>query len=212
MSFQNRTVAGEQLAERIFKKVHAQKVLVLAIPRGGIPVALPVARKLNAPLDVLVVRKLTPEGTDRPATGALSAGGVQLLDGDTMEWFHLAPHTLNESHTLQMQALEKQEQGYRSGLHPLNLSGLTVVLIDDGMVTGATMRAAIQAVWYLGAKHLVVAVPQASRESIIAVQGLVDEVVCLETPVPYSTVRDGYAEPLGFTDAELSSMLRELSV
>src|SRR5439155_8595218 len=159
MLFSNRKNAGQTLAERLADYADDPYLLVLALPRGGVPVAYEVARRLQAPLDVFLVRKLGLPGYEELAMGALASGGVRVINQDVVGQFRVAQHVMDAVAAEQERELERRERTYRAGRERLDVSGKTVILIDDGLATGSTMRAAVQALRLSEARKIVVAVP-----------------------------------------------------
>src|SRR5688572_3198745 len=175
MLFRDRTDAGRQLAARLATYAGREDVLVLALPRGGVPVAAEVARALHAPLDIFLVRKLGVPGHDELAFGAIATGGVRVLNEQVVRALRI-PESVVDAVTAREQAeLARRERLYRGDRPPPDVRGRTVVLVDDGLATGATMLAAIKALKQQGLGRLVVAVPTASRETCDAFRAEVDE-------------------------------------
>ncbi|PNY82714.1 phosphoribosyltransferase [Deinococcus koreensis] len=180
--FADRAQAGERLAEVVLGRGAWEGTTVLALPRGGVPVAAPVARALQAPLDVLVVRKLGLPGHEELALGAIGPGGARALNDDLIRRLGISPEVLRAVETREEAELQRREARYRAGRSPLNLSGRTALLVDDGLATGATMRAAILAARHLGAAGVVVAVPVGAPDTVEELQQLADDVICVLTP------------------------------
>lgn len=189
MTFQTRQQAGERLAERLELSRQDPLVRVFAVPRGGVLVALPVARKLHLPLEVLVVHHAP--GRLQPWVGVRTAGGVHMLAQDSLE--HLLPHG-----------------GGHESEPSSTLAGCTVVLIDEGMQSGDTMLAAMQTVWFLGARKVIVAVPCASQDAFMRLQHLADEVLCLEVKASMGRIRQEYEDFPDVTDEEVMQAVRGL--
>src|SRR5438093_5653898 len=157
--FENRAEAGRQLAEKLDKYADRDDVIVLGLPRGGVPVAYEIAKRLHAPLDVFIVRKLGVPGFEELAAGAIASGGVRVLNEDVMRAIPHADETIEVVSARETAELERREQAYRDGRPPPELRERVVILIDDGLATGATMRAAVKALRQSGAAKIVVAVP-----------------------------------------------------
>jgi len=178
--FRDRTEAGEKLAEAL-AGLAGEDLVVLALPRGGVEVALPVAEKLGAPLDVLVSRKLGAPMQPELGFGAISEGGAIWLDAESTRALGLGPEAIEAIARREREELERRVRVYRGG-RPLDLQGRTVLLVDDGVATGGTMRAAIRAARALGAARVIAAVPVAAPESAAEIRREVDEWVCLQEP------------------------------
>lgn len=204
--FENRRDAGRQLAERLLGYANREDIAVLALPRGGVPVAYEVARRLNAPLDVFVVRKLGLPGHPELAMGAI-AHGVRVMNEEVVRYYAVSAAAIGRVAEAEGRELERRENAYRDGLPPLDLTGKTAILVDDGLATGASMRAAVRAVKPLGAGRTVVAVPVASREICEALRREVDEVVCLLTPDHFYAVGQVYRDFGQTDDGEVRDLL-----
>lgn len=205
--FTDRADAGRQLARRLGQDAPRGDVIVLALPRGGVPVAYEVAETLRAPLDVLVVRKLGVPGHEELAMGALAPGGARRLNDDVVRYFRVTNDVIDRVAERETRELERRERAYRGGRPPLDVAGRTVLLIDDGLATGATMRAAVHAVRSLGAARVTVAVPVASPDVCRALRRDVDEVVCLETPDAFRAVGQAYEDFRQTSDDEVRALL-----
>src|SRR5438309_2688345 len=182
--FEDRRHAGRRLATLLSAFARRPDVLVLGLPRGGIPVAYEAARALDAPLDVFLVRKLGVPGHEELALGALATGGVRLLNDDVVRGLRISPDVIEGLTATQQQELERRERVYRGDRPPPDVRGKTVILIDDGLATGATMRAAVAALRLLGPNRIIVAVPVASSETCAELRSEVDDMVCAATPEP----------------------------
>ncbi len=204
--FENRRDAGRQLAEMLLKYVNRDDTAVLALPRGGVPVAYEVARRLGAPLDVFVVRKLGLPGHPELAMGAV-AHGVRVLNEEVVRHFGVSEAAIERVAGAEGRELERREAAYRDGRPPLDLSGKTAILVDDGLATGATMRAAVRAVKPLGALQVIIAVPVAGADTCEALRREVDEVVCLLTPNFFSAVGQVYRDFGQTRDEEVRDLL-----
>src|SRR5436309_12895426 len=180
-AFPNRIEAGRQLAEKLEKYADRDDVIVLGLPRGGVPVANEVAKRLRAPLDVFIVRKLGVPGHEELAMGAIASGGVRVLNEDVVRAVGITERELDAVAARELQTLEARERAYRGDRGPLEVRGRTAILVDDGLATGATMRAAIRALRGMGAAEIVVAVPTAPRETCEALGREGDDVVCATT-------------------------------
>jgi putative phosphoribosyl transferase len=202
MVFQNRKAAGQFLAKQL-----VGYVLVLALPRGGVPVAFEVAKALNAPLDVFVVRKLGVPEQQELAMGAIASGGVRVLNEDIVRSLGVSEAAINQVAAKEQQELERRERLYRGNRPVLKLHGRTVILVDDGLATGATMRAAVVASQQQKPAKIIVAVPVSASETCQEFQSKVDEVVCAATPSPFYSVGLWYEEFPQTTDEEVRVLL-----
>jgi putative phosphoribosyl transferase len=182
---------------------------VLALPRGGVPVAFEVAQALNAPLDVLVVRKLGVPGQKELAMGAIASNGVQVLNEDIVRSLRISEAAINRVMAKEQQELERREYLYRGDRPTPKLHGRTVILVDDGFATGATMRAAVVALQQHKPAKVIVAVPVAASETCKDFEAKVDEVVCLATPSPFYSVGLWYEDFPQTTDEEVRDLLQK---
>jgi predicted phosphoribosyltransferase len=208
--FRDRTDAGRALAERLAPRFRGvPRLRVLGLPRGGIPVAAEVASRLDAPLDVFVVRKLGVPGHEELAMGAIATGGVRVVNDDVVRHLGITADTLDRVAAEEQAELLRREDAYRGGRPPLDLAGATVILVDDGLATGSTMRAAVAAVRQLGPAKVVVAVPVAAPQTRDDFAREVDEIVCVATPDPFMAVGRFYEDFTQTTDAEVGDLLAE---
>jgi predicted phosphoribosyltransferase len=205
--FLDRHDAGRRLAVELSDYADQNDLLVLALPRGGVPVAYEVARALHAPLDVFMVRKLGVPGYEELAMGAIATGGLRVLDEDLVRMLDLPREVIERVTAAETRELERREREYRGDRPPLDVRGRTVILIDDGLATGSTMRAAIAALKKEGAKRIVVAVPVAPPETCEALKAQVDDVVCAVTPEPFRAVGLWYRDFSQTTDEEVRDLL-----
>jgi predicted phosphoribosyltransferase len=205
--FQNRAEAGKVLAGRLRAYAGRPDVLVLALPRGGVPVAYEVARALGAPLDVFVVRKLGLIGHEELAMGAIASHGVRVLNLEVVHALNIPPEVIDAVAAEERLELERREKAYRDDRPVPDVHGRTVILIDDGLATGSTMRAAVAALKMLHPARLVVAVPVASRETCSELRREVDDVVCAFTPEPFMAVGLWYEDFTQTTDEEVHDLL-----
>ncbi len=206
-AFSNRSHAGRLLAEALMQYAYRPDVMVLALPRGGAPVAVEIARKLQAPLDVLIVRKLGVPGYAELAMGAIASGGVQVIDQDMMRTLGIPRAALEAEAAVQWQELHRREGAYRGHSAPLSVIGKTVLLVDDGIATGSTLRAAVRALCTQHPRQIIIAVPIASREACASLRPLVDDLLALETPADFRGVSQGYADFAQTTDDEVIQAL-----
>ncbi|OFV90196.1 MAG: hypothetical protein A3H95_05205 [Acidobacteria bacterium RIFCSPLOWO2_02_FULL_64_15] len=207
MRFKNRVDAGRQLAARLSEYAHRSDVIVLALPRGGVPVAFEVASKLSVPLDVFLVRKLGVPGHAELAMGAIAAGGVEVLSEDLIRDIGIPRALVQQVAVRERMELERRDALFRGNRHPPIVRDRTVVLIDDGLATGSTMHAAILALRQQAPARIVVAVPVGARDTCDALGRLADEVVCLETPEPFRAVGLWYEEFAQTSDEEVARLL-----
>lgn len=205
--FRNRHDAGRVLAQALADYAGRNDVLVLALPRGGVPVAFEVAQALRAPLDVFVVRKLGVPGHEEYAMGALASGGVRVLNDEAVRSLHIPDATIDAvSHTEQRE-LERRERLYRGGRPAPAVQGRCVILVDDGLATGATMLAAMRALNAQQPARIVVAVPTAAAETCAKLRGEADEVICVMTPEPFRAVGLSYEDFSQTGDDEVRELL-----
>ena len=186
-------------------------MIVLGLPRGGVPVAFEVASALGAALDVFVVRKLGTPGQPELAMGAIASGGVRVLNHDVVSALGIPDHKIDEVAQAEGAELRRREQQYRGSRPPVNVRDKTVILVDDGLATGSTMRAAAAALKQSGVRKIVVAVPVAAEASCAAVRGEVDELVCAATPEPFWAVGQWYRDFDQTTDEEVRSLLQTVA-
>jgi predicted phosphoribosyltransferase len=207
MIFHDRADAGRQLAGKLpsYKDSGAQ---VLALPRGGVPVAFEIARALRAPVDVFVVRKLGVPGHVELAMGAIASGGVRVLNEDTLTELRIDDATLHAVTQAELAELQRRENTYRGGLPAPQVSGRPVILVDDGLATGASMYAAVLALRALSPSKIVVAVPVAPAETCANLARHVDEMICAATPEPFRGVGAWYGDFRQVSDDEVRDMLR----
>ena len=206
-AFRDRREAGRYLAEQLQAYAQAPERLVLALPRGGVPVAYEVARALKAPLDVFIVRKLGVPGEEELAMGALASGGVRVLNRSVIEHLRVPGHLIELVTAREQTELDRRARAYRNNRPPHDVQGKTVILVDDGLATGASMRAAVEALRRLGPGQLVVAVPAAAAETCDDLRGLVDDVVCGITPSPFEGVGRWYEDFSPVSDTEVRELL-----
>jgi putative phosphoribosyl transferase len=205
--FASRREAGRELGERLAGLGIAGRLVVLGLPRGGVPVACEVAAALRAPVDVLVVRKLGAPFNPELALGAIAYGGVTVYNRDLLREVGLDEHDLEPIRARELAELRRREIAYRGQWPPPDPRGATVIVVDDGMATGATMHAAVAAARALRAAAVVVAVPTAAVDAVERLEGVADRVVALVTPEPYFGVGAWYAEFDQLTDAEVVECL-----
>ena len=207
MLFKDRTAAGQVLAKELAAYANRSDVLILALPRGGVPVAFEVAKALKAPLDVFLVRKLGVPGQEELAMGAIASGGVRVLNDEVVAGLGLSETIINKVAEKEQQELERRERLYRDDRPAPDLHGRTVILVDDGLATGATMRAAVRALQQQQPAQLVVGVPVSSPETCQEFQTKVDDIVCARTPRPFHSVGLWYDDFSQTTDDEVRDLL-----
>ena len=207
MLFANRREAGRILASLLMKYAHRDDVIVLALPRGGVPVGFEVARALNVPLDVFIVRKLGVPGHDELAMGAIATGGVRVLNDDVVISLELEPEVIDAVAAREEKELARRERLYRGARPAPDVHGRTVILVDDGLATGSTMRAAVAALRKQGPARIVVAVPVAAPETCEEFKTEVDEAVCAATPRMFNGVGRWYEDFSQTSDEEVHELL-----
>jgi putative phosphoribosyl transferase len=207
MVFQDRHEAGKRLAEHLTDYAHRPDVIVLALPRGGVPVAFEVAQAHHAPLDVFLVRKLGVPGQEELAMGAVATGHVRYLNQKVVSEFNVTPEDIEAVTQAEMRELERRENLYRDDRPAPEVNGKTVILVDDGLATGASMYAAVMALRQRDPAQIVVAVPIASPETCDAFRDVVDDIVCAVTPEPFYAVGLWYRDFSQTTDEEVRDLL-----
>jgi putative phosphoribosyl transferase len=205
----DRREAGAVLAAELKEYRGRSDVVVLALPRGGVPVAYEVARALEAPLDVFVVRKLGAPGHRELAMGAIASGGVRVLNRDVIGWYGISPAAIEATAREELAELERRERAYREGRESVEVKDRVVLLVDDGLATGSSMKAAVQAIRERGPARIVVAVPVGAPQTCSELQELADEVVCARTPEDFAAVGQWYSDFSQTEDAEVRELLRE---
>ncbi|MDZ4403623.1 phosphoribosyltransferase [Prosthecobacter sp.] len=203
--------AGQLLAEALMKYADREDVIVLGLPRGGVPVAYEVAKQLHAPLDVLVVRKLGVPGYKELAMGAIASGGVQVIHHDVMRAMGIPRAALEAEAVLQLKELRRRELAYRGHTGTPEINGRIVILVDDGIATGSTIRAAVQALRQQHPQQIIIAVPVASPDSCADLEPIVDELLTLMTPEDFRGVSQWYEDFSQTTDAEVTQLLVKAS-
>ncbi|MGZ4826198.1 MAG: phosphoribosyltransferase [Terriglobales bacterium] len=207
MMFRDRYDAGEMLAGRLREFAGRRDVIVLALPRGGVPVGYVVARELGVPLDVFVVRKLGTPGQPELAMGAIASGGVRVLNREVVDALGIPEASIEEVSRHEEQELQRRERQYRGDRPSLDVNGKTVILVDDGLATGSSMRAAAAALHQAGAARIVIAVPVASRATCDQLREEGNDVVCAATPEPFFAVGQWYKDFAQTTDEEVRELL-----
>ena len=205
--FRNRRQAGQALARVLSAYADRRDVLVLALPRGGVPVGFEVAEALHAPLDVFIVRKLGVPGREEYAMGAIASGGVRVLNESVARLLHISDAAIEEVARTEQQELQRRERLYRDARPPPKVRGRTVLVVDDGLATGSTMRVAVRAVRRQAPARVVVAAPVAAPEACELLRGEADDVVCAEMPSPFWGVGRWYLDFSQTSDEEVCRLL-----
>ena len=206
-AFANRTEAGRLLAEKLGEYADRNDVIVLGLPRGGVPVAYEVAKRLRAPLDVFIVRKLGVPGFEELAAGAIASGGVRVLNEEVMRAIPHAEEAIEAVTERETTELQRREQIYRQERPSPELQNRTAILVDDGLATGATMRAAVKALRERGAAKIVVAVPVGPPDTCHELEQLADETLCLSTPPLFQAVGQYYEDFSQTSDEDVRELL-----
>lgn len=211
MHFRDRTEAGRLLAELLKPHTNQANAIVLALPRGGVPVGYEIARQLHLPLDVFLVRKLGVPGQPELAMGAIASGGIQVLNDDVIRSRSISPETIAQVAMHESRELDRREQLYRNGKSALQFFEKTIILVDDGLATGASMRAAITAIRPQKPNQIIVAVPVADQQTYDDFRQMVDQIVCVSIPSPFYGVGMWYDEFSQTTDEEVKQLLNKAS-
>ena len=206
-SFRDRVDGGRQLAARLGAYADRPDVIVLALPRGGVPVGAEVARALHAPLDVMIVRKLGVPGQEELAMGAIASGGVRVVNEQVVRQLAIPERMIDRVAEREAVELERRERLYRGGRPPPTIEGRTVILVDDGIATGSTARAAVQALRAMHPARLVLATPTAAPETVADLRGEVDDLVCVTAPDPFFAIGYHYDEFPQLSDAAVQQIL-----
>ncbi len=205
--FQDRRHAGRVLAAALSRYRGRDDLVVLALPRGGVPVAYEVAKQLSAPLDVFVVRKLGVPGYEELAMGAIASGGVLVLNQDVVKQLGLSQSVIDAVASKEREELARRERLYRGDRPPVEVGGRTVILVDDGLATGSTMRAAVTGLRERAPSRIVIGVPIADPSTCEELASAVDEIVCAVTPEPFYAVGAWYSDFSQTTDEEVRQLL-----
>lgn len=204
--FADRRQAGRELA-RLLPPLESADTVVLALPRGGVPVAYEIAHAIGAPLEVFLVRKLGTPGHEELAMGAIASGGIRVLNDDVVHALGIRPDQIDVVARREQEELTRREAVYRSGRPLPELKGRTVILVDDGLATGSTMKAAVHAVKQQQPARVIVAVPVGAPETCRALAAIADQVICARTPLSFSAVGQWYRDFTQTTDAEVLELL-----
>lgn len=205
----NRTIAGQELAEALSSYFNQENVIVLALPRGGLPVAFEIAQKLHAPLDLLLVRKLGTPGYAELAMGAIASGGIKVLNRQIIQSNDVSQSALDDVEQKERLELNRRSEVYRGDRPYPDLNQKVVILVDDGLATGATMHAAIDAVKQQSPQKIIVAIPVAAADSIETLRQMVDEVICLLVPRQLSSIGQWYIDFSQVSDARVIDLLNQ---
>jgi putative phosphoribosyl transferase len=208
--FLNRREAGKELAQKLSKDADRSDVIVLALPRGGVPVGYEVALALKAPLDVFLVRKLGLPGREELAIGAIASGGVQILNQDIVQGLDIDASTIGSILERELQELKRREEIYRGSRPAPEIKDRTVIVVDDGLATGASMRAAVTGLRAQSPAQIVVAIPTAAPQAIELLKPKVDEIVSVISPDPFEGVGKWYDDFSQTTDEEVRSLLADI--
>ena len=207
LPFRDRVQAGQVLSQNLKAYADRPDVIVLALPRGGVPVAREIARLLHAPLDVFLVRKLGTPGQEELAMGAIASGGIRVLNEEVVRSLRVSQRVIESVTARELRELARRERLYREGRPQLDVTDSVVILVDDGLATGSTMRAAVAALRQAKAKRIVVAVPVAAAPTCTDLQQEVDELICLHAPEPFYSVGFWYEDFSQTSDEEIREML-----
>jgi putative phosphoribosyl transferase len=207
--FRDRTEAGQRLAAKLSTYANRSDVLVIGLPRGGVPVAAEVAKALHAPMDICLVRKLGVPSHKELAMGAIASGGVRVLNYDVLSWLKISSKTIDEVAARELRELQRRDRAYRGDRLPPEVRDRTVILVDDGLATGSTMRAAIAVLKEQHPQRMVLAVPVAAPDTCREMEELVDEVVCVMTPDPLYAIGLWYENFAQITDTEVYELLQK---
>ena len=206
--FTDREEAGKLLGAEVARRIgERDDAIVLALPRGGVPVGYEVARAIGAPLDVFTVRKLGVPGHEELAMGAIASGGVRVLNDEVLRYVGVPQSTIELVAEREGRELERREKAYRGDRPPLDVRGKTVIIVDDGLATGSTMRAAVGALQKMRPREIVVAVPVGAPSTCAELRPGIAEVICLRTPEPFQAVGLWYEDFSQTTDEEVHQLL-----
>jgi len=208
--FTNRVEAGHALGAEVARSLGKRDdAIVLGLPRGGVPVAHAVAEAIHAPLDVFIVRKLGFPGHEELAMGAIASGGVRVLNDDVLDMMPVPQQRIDAVAAREQREVERRKRAYRGNRPPLDVRGKTVIVVDDGLATGSTMRAAVRALKAMEPRAVIVAVPVGAPQTCNGLRGEADDVICLHTPEPFEAVGLWYDDFTQTTDEEVHALLRQ---
>ena len=207
LPFRDRVQAGQLLSRKLKHYADRPDVIVLALPRGGVPLGREIGRLLNVPLDVFLVRKLGTPGQEELAMGAIASGGLRVLNDEVVEALHVPAHVIDAVTTRELRELARRERLYREGRVAPDVTGRVLILVDDGLATGSTMRAAVAALRQAKPMRIVIAVPVAAAPTCSELGREVDEMVCLHTPEPFYSVGFWYEDFSQTSDEDIRQML-----
>ena len=207
--FQDRREAGRVLAEKLREFTNDPNVLVLALPRGGVPVGYEIARALSIPLDVFIVRKLGAPGYEELAMGAIASGGLRVLNEEVVRRLGISDQQIEAASEREEREIQRRELEYRGNASAVDVNGRKVIVVDDGLATGATMRAAVQALYLAGASRIIVAVPVGSVDSVERIAHEADDVICPLQPEDFEAVGQFYEHFSQTSDDEVRELLAE---
>jgi putative phosphoribosyl transferase len=210
LPYKNRSEAGRELADALQPYANRPDVLVLALPRGGVPVAYEVAKSLNAPIDLMLVRKLGLPGHEELAMGAIATGGIRVFNAEVIQGLGISEAQIEQVAAVELQELRRRERIYRDDRPISEVQGRSVILIDDGLATGVTMQAAIAALRQQKPSEIVVAVPVAPRDTVAPLRQQADAVICPAMPEPFFGVGLWYEDFAQVTDAEVRELLGKI--
>ena len=211
LPFINRTEAGHLLGDALQSYAGRSEVLVLALPRGGVPVGFEVAKALHAPLDLMLVRKLGVPGRRELAMGAIATGGARVLNQDVIAMYNISTETIDQVVADEEKELQRRYRAYRNDLPVPDLENRSVILVDDGIATGATMRAAVAALRQIGPSEIVVAVPVGAQETLDLLRNEADQVICLAVPDMLFSIGQWYSDFTQVSDNEVRTLLASFS-
>ncbi len=211
LPFINRSEAGRLLGDALQSYANRSEVIILALPRGGVPIGFEVAKALNAPLDLMLVRKLGVPGRSELAMGAIATGGAKVLNQEVIAMYNISAETIDQVAASEQSELQRRSQAYRDDLPAPDLNNRCVILVDDGIATGATMRAAVAALRQVGPSEIVVAVPIGAPETLKLLHNEADKVICLAVPDMLFSIGQWYSDFTQVTDEEVRELLASLS-
>lgn len=205
--FHHRQEAGQRLAEQLMEFKNKREVLVLALPRGGVPVAFEIAKKLNLPLDICLVRKLGVPDRQELAMGAIASGGVRIINQAVVDWLNISPKTIEKVTETEAKELQRRDRTYRGDKPSPNLENQTIILVDDGIATGSTLKAAIALLKQQHPRQIIIAVPVAPPAICRELSSEVDQLVCLEMPDNLTSISLWYDDFSQTSDQEVCRLL-----